>query len=87
MLAEIPLFLPVDPNTLPPNPSPFLSVSSKQLETHFIQNPQRSSLVESQTNALPGSKQPPQSPKNQTGQQKPMNKTPTSQKTRLDISA
>lgn len=29
MLAEIPLFLPVDPNTLPPNPSLFLSVSSK----------------------------------------------------------
>lgn len=29
MLAEIFLFLPVDPNTVPPNSFPFLSVSSK----------------------------------------------------------
>lgn len=48
-----------------PSSSPFQSVSSHYLETHFTWTPQWPQLSRSQRNFLPGNTQQPYSPKNQ----------------------
>lgn len=57
------------------NHSPFLTVSSQDLETHPTQDSQWPHLAVSPEHSLPGNIKTPHSPKNQIGQQKPRNGT------------